>query len=611
MKTILLGLDAFDPTLFENLHERGRLPNLSKYVEAGRYSPFEVSNPPQSEVSWTSIATGLNPGTHGLFDFVHRDAATYQLIVSLLPTKQGLGGIQFVRPYSARTIFDQAVSQGYLATALWWPATFPARPESPVRTLPGLGTPDLMGRLGVGSLFSSDREIPDIVGKTPVSILEPKGNHGFALELIGPTQKTRRGPQETRLDLDLKISDEKTALLQIDNKSIELTEGVWSQMLELQFRVGRFFSVRGITRAILTQIQPETRLYFLPIQIHPLHAPWRYGTPQGFVKNTWKSCGPFLTLGWPQDTTGLEDQCIDDEQFLALCDSIFSARVCAFKEQIFGFREGVLASVFDSLDRIQHMFLRDRPDIIEQWYLKLDHLVGDVESWIEQSNNQDARLVIVSDHGFTRFDYKVHLNQWLLQQGFLATKEDNASRAYKNIDWKKTKAYAIGLNSLYLNLKGREGQGQVSEGEREALLQTLVERLGDWKGADGNKVVQSVLRNQQAFDGQMAAYGPDLLIGYAPGYRASQQTGLGDWEAESLEPNRDHWGADHCIAAQAVPGAIFSNQDFSNFSHPSYRDIPAITIDTEPDATGAGMPPPTSQGDDDAVEERLKSLGYL
>ncbi len=172
MKTLIIGLDAFDPYLFENLHEQGKLQNLGNLLRKGGYSRFQVSNPPQSEVSWTSIATGLNPGEHGMFDFVHRDPATYALNVSLLPTGRGLGGIQFLRPYNVRTIFDVAAERGYPSTSLWWPATFPARPESPVQTLPGLGTPDIQGRLGVGCLYSSNPDLPEKQGKTPVVRLE-------------------------------------------------------------------------------------------------------------------------------------------------------------------------------------------------------------------------------------------------------------------------------------------------------------------------------------------------------------------------------------------------------------------------------------------------------
>ena len=90
------------------------------------------------------------------------------LYVSLLPTGRSLGGVQFTRPHTARTIFDIAADQGYPATSLWWPATFPARPESPVQTLPGLGTPDIQGRLGVGAFYSSNPDLPEKMGKTPV-----------------------------------------------------------------------------------------------------------------------------------------------------------------------------------------------------------------------------------------------------------------------------------------------------------------------------------------------------------------------------------------------------------------------------------------------------------
>ena len=177
MRVVIIGLDAFEPRRFERLYEEGRVPNLARYVDVNAYARFAVSNPPQSEVSWTSIATGLNPGGHGMFDFVHRNPANYALNVSLLPTKSGFGGTQFAEPFSAKTIFDQAVSQGYPATALWWPALFPARVKSPVRSLPGLGTPDLLGRLGVGTLFTTNKDLAKENGrKTPVAILEKVGD---------------------------------------------------------------------------------------------------------------------------------------------------------------------------------------------------------------------------------------------------------------------------------------------------------------------------------------------------------------------------------------------------------------------------------------------------
>ena len=149
MRTIILGFDSFDPVQFERLNEAGKLPNLGKLVAAKGYSRLEVCSPPQTEVSWTSIATGVDPGSHGIFDFVHRNPETYAPYVSILPTKQTILGEQFIPPYTTKTFFQEAAEMGYPATAMWWPALFPARPEIPVATIPGLGTPDIRGQLGV------------------------------------------------------------------------------------------------------------------------------------------------------------------------------------------------------------------------------------------------------------------------------------------------------------------------------------------------------------------------------------------------------------------------------------------------------------------------------
>ncbi|MDO9301292.1 MAG: alkaline phosphatase family protein, partial [Anaerolineales bacterium] len=127
MKTIILGFDSFDPAIFEDMAGQKKLPNLSKFMDAGGYSRLEVCSPPQTEVSWTSIATGADPGGHGIFDFVHRDPSTYAPYVSILPMKKTALGEQFVPPYIAKTLFEEAAEMGYPATALWWPAMFPAR----------------------------------------------------------------------------------------------------------------------------------------------------------------------------------------------------------------------------------------------------------------------------------------------------------------------------------------------------------------------------------------------------------------------------------------------------------------------------------------------------
>ncbi len=233
MRTVIVGFNSFDPGIFEALQQAGKMPNLSKFVEAGGYSRLEVCSPPQTEVSWTSIATGVDPGSHGIFDFVHRDPQTYIPYVSLLPTKQSVLGEQFLRPYTTKTLFQEAADMGYPATALWWPALFPARPDIQVGTLPGLGTPDIRGQLGVGTYFTTQ---PQEMKKVKVAPLQSAGDRKFTGVLEGPTTKTREGMRPVVLPVTVEVVDETSASMTIGNQKLKLVLGAWSPIIELSSR---------------------------------------------------------------------------------------------------------------------------------------------------------------------------------------------------------------------------------------------------------------------------------------------------------------------------------------------------------------------------------------
>ncbi|MEW6400364.1 MAG: alkaline phosphatase family protein [Chloroflexota bacterium] len=607
MKTIILGFDSFDPAVFENMAGQNQLPNLSKFMGVGGYSRLGVCSPPQTEVSWTSIATGADPGGHGVFDFVHRDPTTYAPFVSILPTKKSGLGEQFVPPYVAKTFFEEAAALGYPSTALWWPAMFPARPELPVNTIPGLGTPDIRGQLGVGTLFTTEDEKKS---KVTVARLQSAGQNSYSANLNGPQVQGRSGSHPAALPVSLTILDASTARLRIGERELELRVGVWSEIFELKFKAGTFFNIHAITRAILTSTNGAVRCYILPLQIHPLHATWHYSSSKSFAKKLWDKVGPYLTLGWPQDTTGLEDGCISDEQFLGLCDTIFERRKQIFFYLLENFKEGVLASVFDDLDRIQHMFFHNRLDVAQEWYGKLDRFVGEVGERLSRFGGKYTELIL-SDHGFTTFERKVHLNRWLADQGYLILNEGREAGDLSDVDWDRTRAYAVGLNSIYVNVSGREGKGIVKADALEALLLELQQKLVDWTGPDGASVTHRVRFKHEVYNGAYVRFGPDLVVGYAPGYRASSETGLGRIPQETFEMNNDHWGADHCVDSDVVPAVIFANRDLRNFGEISFRDIPFLAIGKHLDQSYIKPPSQAAgQGQKD-LEERLKGLGYL
>jgi predicted AlkP superfamily phosphohydrolase/phosphomutase len=608
MRSIIVGFDSFDPEVFESLHEAGRMPNLSKLVEQGGYSPLEVCSPPQTEVSWTSIATGVDPGSHGIFDFVHRDPQTYIPYVSLLPTKQTMVGEQFLPPYTTKTLFHEAADMGYPATALWWPALFPARPELPVATIPGLGTPDIRGQLGVGTFLTTE---PREMKKTKVIALKSSGKGRFEAALEGPQVKAKDGMRPALLPLSLEVIDEASATLTVGDQKLYLTLGKWSPVFEVKFKAGFAFTVHAVTQVILTELKDRVSLYFVPLQIHPLHALWHYATPPGMVKDAWKVSGGYLTLGWPQDTNALEDGCINDEQFVSLCDSVFSSRQRIFFQQLDRFNEGVLAGIFDCLDRVQHMFTRTNADVVHDWYARLDGFVAEIQARIQKLGLDDHRLLILSDHGFNTFEHKVHLNHWLTGNGYMSLARQSETPDLKDVNWDSTRAYALGLNSVYLNVAGREGKGTVTPEQIEPLLEELKSHLLDWKTDDGRQIMSRVLLKHEAFTGPYARFGPDLVMGYAPGFRASSETGLGKSAATSLEANHDHWGADHCIDSAKVPGVLFANRDIKSMPGLSFRDIPFLALGKHLDQSY--IKPPSQiggQGQKD-LEERLKGLGYL
>jgi predicted AlkP superfamily phosphohydrolase/phosphomutase len=165
----------------------------------------------------------------------------------------------------------------------------------------------------------------------------------------------------------------------------------------------------------------------------------------------------------------------------------------------------------------------------------------------------------MSDHGFANFGTQFNLNSWLRDLGYLGPPD--CTSIMKDVDWSKTYAYGLGINGLYLNLKGRERDGIVEPGdEQEAYLTELATRLKEVMDPNGQPVIRNVYRADQVYSGDATALAPDLIVGYCRGYRASWATSKGDLTPDVLLPNDSAWSADHCADALEVPGVLFSNR---------------------------------------------------
>jgi predicted AlkP superfamily phosphohydrolase/phosphomutase len=259
-------------------------------------------------------------------------------------------------------------------------------------------------------------------------------------------------------------------------------------------------------------------------------------------------------------------------------------------------REGLLYCLFDTPDRIQHMFWRFREQahpanrghapqsemhsVIERHYEDCDAIVGRVLERVD-----DATLCIVlSDHGFGSFQRGVHLNRWLLDQGLLRLKPgvepgDPSADLLTGIDWGRTKAYAVGLGSLYLNIDDREGEGVVPPGDARELAMEIAGRLRGLEDPDRREIaIRDVKTREEIWHGPYAEASPDLLVLFADGYRVSWGTALGSVPEGWFEDNVRKWAGDHVLDPTLVPGVLFMNRPFDGNS-PRLLDLAPTVLD--------------------------------
>jgi predicted AlkP superfamily phosphohydrolase/phosphomutase len=377
-------------------------------------------------------------------------------------------------------------------------------------------------------------------------------------------------------------------IITIDRKNYTVKEGEWSDWIQLSFSIGSLRHVSGICRIYLDSIKPELRLYLSPIQVDPLSPAFPISYPDDYATELAHNINNYSTLGTPEDTNALSDGCFDDEAFLNLCDKTMAEREKMLWYELERFKEGLLAFVFDTSDRIQHIYWSTRDpehpaynnayakkyqNVIEDHYRRMDKILQRVLESVEGK----TVICVLSDHGFGSFRRAVHLNSWLVHNGLMVLKEPTSGGGeplFKNVVWEKTMAYAVGFSSIYLNLRGREGKGIVNPGgEAEKMLgkiSNVLTSLQDPK--TGRAVIRNVYTRKELYSGPYVDDAPDLILGFELGYRASWQTAIGGAPSEIIEDNRRKWTGDHMCDAPYMPGIFLSNRK-SCILHPKVTDI--------------------------------------
>jgi hypothetical protein len=381
------------------------------------------------------------------------------------------------------------------------------------------------------------------------------------LRIDGPPNALRRDHSTTFLDLVADVDPTAQAVrFDAGGTQVILQRGEWSDWISGDFRlIPLVKSVHGMFRVYLKTAHPHLQVYVSPVNIDPDDPELPIATPKSFSHTLAQALGPFYTQGIPEEVSAYRAGVLDRSEFLMQTHKVLADSLRMFRYELDRFSDGLLFYYFSSIDQNSHMLWARHDDELLDIYRAVDEAVGDAM----QKAGAGTRLLVVSDHGFARFDRTVHLNAWLMREGLL-TLDDPAKasdeEAFAHVDWSKTQAYALGLNAIYLNLEGREQGGIVSVAEKLSVLDRIAQGLMALKDPKtGEKVVEKVYFPETEFHGHNLKYSPDLVVGFRRGYRASWQTALGAVPKTVIEDNGQAWIGDHCMAADEVPGVLFAN----------------------------------------------------
>ncbi len=612
-KVIVLGLDGLDPKILGALMEMGRLPNFKKLAEMGSLKPLGTTMPALSPVAWSSFITGMTPGGHGIADFIARDPATYTPFFAIyentepdisfkigdvnLPIKGG--GPKNLR--RGKPFWAYLTERDIPAWISKIPTNFPVE-ETATKAIAGMGTPDLVDSYGVFSYYTSDpfEDYPNLEGG---EVLYVDVNKNIVRSnLLGPVNSLRT-PKDTSRDpyanttkipftvyLDPKADG---ARLDIQGQSILLKRGEYSPWVKVSFDLLPVIgSVSGIARFLLKGIAPHFQLYVTPINIDPSAqaAPVTY--PAEFGTEIARDIGAFWTKGLPSDMKAFDHKVINDEEYVGQAELILKERMALFDHQWSRFESGLFYFYVSSTDQDVHMLWRNmdtthpkhhEADIrfagwIPHLYEEMDMLVGKVLPAVD-----DKTLVLIcSDHGFAQFARQFHLNTWLRDNGYLTIKPEALKKEETSIfdvDWSQTVAYGVGFNGLYMNLKGREGQGIVPPEKVEEITARLIRELEAITDSEtGQRPIAKVYRREDMYVGPATPMMPELLVGYTPGYRSASTSVLGSTGKPTINLNPWAWSGDHSMARDLVPGTLLSSRKVGK-ANPNILDLPVTILE--------------------------------
>ena len=607
--TFSTGIDPGRTGIFDFLRRDPKtyLPLFAAFDETKEPFLFGRKNAPAAAAIVLIIVT--------LIALIFRRAA--RVAVMAIAVAAATGTFFAVRKYIPETrpgvvnrrqgipFWEVAANAGKKAKVVHIPVTFPAHDFPAGEMLSGLGVPDMSGRVGKPFYFTSELDFHRAGSSNEFSIevVQLEDNKGVInTHIQGPPNKLFGDPPYISIPMTITVANDRNAIdIAVSDQKFTLRPGDWSGWTEFVFPFNPIIKLHGVSRFHLIASQPEVKLYLSPINFDPRKLPpgFKISTPTRWAPQLAKELGLYKTLGWQIDTWAISEGFATEQMFWDDMNWTVAQDRKMF-DAFLGGDDDLLVHQFEFPDRVGHVFWRiidpQHPAynaaLVPKWgdallraYQLMDGIVGDA---MRAADAHHAALIVLSDHGFASFRKSVNYNTWLVMNGYLAVKSGvqvkkrnvemlfDQGQFWENVDWSKTRAYAMGLGELYINLKGREAQGIVEPGaEYETLKAELKQKLVTMVDpANGERPVRRVIAREEAyrqFDPNMI---PDLFITNNDGYRVSWQTSLGGIPKELIEPNKQVWSGDHCsVDPEIVRGIFFYNRKLASDRSPYIADI--------------------------------------
>ncbi len=454
-------------------------------------------------MAWASFINGAGPGSHGIFDFIHRhpenQCTPFFSAAETLPAQGSwpIGEHQVQLPIwpfnhkpAATVLGRQGVpfwayldERGIPSTFYDLPCDYPASPcqhGHHHRCLSGMGTPDMLGTYGTYQYFAEDGPAETSDDKPAASARACRSSRKRPRpawsDRTTPRSRSRSRPASSLLVHRDRQAD--AAVIELPDRKVLLRAGQWSPWIKLDFRLSSPLDlpdsrVSGICRFFLQEVSPNFRLYVSPINIDPSNPAVRISEPDGFAAEISSELGLFATTGFQEDYKARNNGVFNDEQYIAQAQNVLEERLRLLDYAMAHYDDGVLFFYFSSTDLQAHMLWWDSDKKhptksaaqvqrgfgqVRRLYQKLDAVVGEILARYDRR----ATVMVMSDHGFANFGRQFNLNSWLRDQGYLGPRD--CTSIMDDVDWTQTRAYGLGINGLYLNLRERERDGIVAPG---------------------------------------------------------------------------------------------------------------------------------------------------